>query len=36
MAFDGEVAVMETPLRYKILPKELKVIVPSQNEKDRT
>ena len=26
---DGEVAVMETPLRYKVLPKALKVIVPA-------
>ena len=29
VAFDGEVAVMETPLRYKVLPKALKVIVPA-------
>jgi len=29
VAFDGEVAVMETPLKYKILPKALKVIVPA-------
>lgn len=28
VAFDGEVAVMETPLRYRSLPKALKVIVP--------
>lgn len=28
VAFDGEVGVMETPLRYKTLPKALKVIVP--------
>jgi diacylglycerol kinase family enzyme len=28
VAYDGEVAVMETPLRYKILPRALKVMVP--------
>lgn len=28
VAFDGEVAVMETPLEYRILPKALNVIVP--------
>ena len=28
VAFDGEVAVMETPLKYKTLPKALQVIVP--------
>jgi diacylglycerol kinase family enzyme len=28
VAFDGEVAVMETPLRYRTLPKALNVIVP--------
>lgn len=28
VAFDGEVAVIETPLRYRILPKALRVIVP--------
>lgn len=29
VAFDGEVRTMETPLNYRILPKALKVIVPS-------
>jgi diacylglycerol kinase family enzyme len=29
VAFDGEVAVMETPLRYRSLAKALKVIVPN-------
>ena len=29
VAFDGEISVMETPLRYKILPGALKVIVPA-------
>ena len=28
VAFDGEVAVLETPLCYKIMPKALRVIVP--------
>jgi diacylglycerol kinase family enzyme len=28
VAFDGEVAVMETPLRYRTLPRALKVVVP--------
>lgn len=28
VAFDGEVAVMETPLRYRTMPRALKVIVP--------
>ncbi len=30
VAFDGEVETMETPLRYKILPGRLKVIVPAE------
>ncbi len=30
VAFDGEVAVMETPLQYRSLPKGLKVIVPNE------
>ena len=29
VAFDGEIAVMETPLRYRSLPRALKVIVPN-------
>lgn len=29
VAFDGEVSVVETPLRYKILPKALRVIIPA-------
>lgn len=29
VALDGEVAIMDTPLEYKILPKALKVIVPN-------
>lgn len=28
VAFDGEIAVLQTPLHYKILPKVLRVIVP--------
>ena len=31
VAFDGEVETLETPLHYKIHPKALRVIVPSQN-----
>lgn len=35
VAFDGEVAVVETPLRYKILPMALRVIVPkAKTEED--
>jgi YegS/Rv2252/BmrU family lipid kinase len=30
VAFDGEVAVMETPLEYRTLPRALEVIVPSE------
>lgn len=30
VAFDGEVAVMESPLRYRSLPNALKVIVPAK------
>lgn len=30
VAFDGEVARMETPLNYKIVPQALKVIVPAE------
>lgn len=30
VAFDGEVALLETPLRYRTLPKALKVIVPAE------
>lgn len=33
VAFDGEVSVMATPLRYRSLPKALKVIVPLPVEK---
>ncbi|RJF97065.1 diacylglycerol kinase family lipid kinase [Noviherbaspirillum cavernae] len=32
VAIDGEVTVMETPLRYRILPKALTVIAPPLNE----
>jgi diacylglycerol kinase family enzyme len=28
VALDGEVTVMETPLRYRVLPRALRVIVP--------
>lgn len=31
VAFDGEVAMMETPLHYRILPKALNVIVPESD-----
>ncbi len=31
VAYDGEVRLMETPLNYRILPRELKVIVPGEN-----
>ncbi|MEJ7609152.1 MAG: hypothetical protein WKF37_23485 [Bryobacteraceae bacterium] len=31
VALDGEVTIMEAPLRYRTLPKALKVIVPSQS-----
>lgn len=34
VAFDGEVSVLETPLRYRILPGALKVIVPPSGESD--
>ena len=30
-AFDGEIAVLQTPLHYKILPKVLRVIVPKEH-----
>lgn len=33
VAFDGEVELVETPLRYKILPKALRVIVPNSDVK---
>jgi len=32
VAFDGEIAVLETPLRYRTLPRALKVIAPRQNK----
>lgn len=32
VAFDGEVEMMETPLRYKIQPQSLRVIVPKTEE----
>jgi YegS/Rv2252/BmrU family lipid kinase len=35
VAFDGEVAVMETPLRYRIREAALKVIVPAAKEQRR-
>lgn len=31
VALDGEVSVMQTPLRYRILPAALKVIIPQNN-----
>ena len=31
VAFDGEVAAMETPLNYKMLPRALEVIVPAES-----
>ncbi len=32
VAFDGEVEVMQTPLRYKIRPQALRVLVPEAKE----
>lgn len=32
VAFDGEVATMQTPLRYRILPKVLKILVPQPED----
>jgi YegS/Rv2252/BmrU family lipid kinase len=34
VAFDGEVATLETPLEYKIIPEALKVIVPQEDPED--
>lgn len=34
VAFDGEVETLETPLRYKIHPKALRVIVPRENKEN--
>jgi diacylglycerol kinase family enzyme len=35
VALDGEVTVMESPLRYRILPKALRVIAPrKENENE--
>ncbi len=35
VAFDGEVSVMRTPLKYQILPKALKVLVPKPETEER-
>ena len=32
VAFDGEVAVLQTPLNYKIHPQKLNVIVPKESQ----
>lgn len=32
VAYDGEIAVMETPLKYRILPGALEVLVPASDE----
>jgi YegS/Rv2252/BmrU family lipid kinase len=34
VATDGEICMLETPLRYRILPRALNVIVPAQDEQD--
>jgi diacylglycerol kinase family enzyme len=33
VAFDGEVTIMESPIRYRILPRALRVIVPKVENK---
>lgn len=35
VAFDGEVSVMRTPLKYQILPKALKVLVPKPETEEK-
>ena len=34
VAFDGEVSTMQTPLKYRTLPKVLKVLVPKAAEEE--